>query len=77
MAVKGVCVSDQKSAVQIGLGWSGVIGTGLVVGQKDGEWTSPSAISLAGIGWGFQVGGTVSDILIVLRNRSPSFPNMK
>ena len=55
--------------LQVGLGWSGVIGTGLVVGQKDGAWTSPSAISLAGLGWGFQAGGTVSDILVVLRNR--------
>ncbi len=56
--------------MQVGLGWSGVIGTGLVVGLKNGSWTSPSAISLAGLGWGFQAGGTVSDILVVLRNRS-------
>ena len=59
--------------MQVGLGWSGAIGTGLVVGQKDGAWTSPSAISLAGLGWGFQVGGTVSDILVVLRNRQVQF----
>ena len=51
------------------MGWSGVVGTGLVVGRRDSGWSSPSAISLVGVGWGFQLGGAVSDILIVLQNR--------
>jgi hypothetical protein len=58
------------------MGWSGVVGTGLVIGQKDGVWTSPSAISLAGVGWGLQLGGSVSDILVVLRNRYNDSPLM-
>ena len=45
------------------------MGTGLVVGRREGAWSAPAAIALAGVGWGFQVGGAVSDILIVLRNR--------
>jgi lipid-binding SYLF domain-containing protein len=67
------CKAESKFLVlqQVGMGWSGVVGTGLVIGQKDGAWTSPSAISLAGVGWGLQLGGSVSDILIVLRNRCP------
>ena len=61
--------------VQVGMGWSGVVGTGLVVGRRDSGWSSPSAISLVGVGWGFQLGGAVSDILIVLQNRCSScFP---
>jgi len=56
------------STFKVGMGWSGVVGTGLVIGQEDGAWTSPSAISLAGVGRGLQLGSSVSDILIVLRN---------
>ncbi|CAK9151730.1 unnamed protein product [Ilex paraguariensis] len=44
------------------------IGTGLVVARrKDGSWSSPSAISSFGIGWGAQVGGELTDFIIVLR----------
>lgn len=57
-------------SAQVGMGWSGVFGTGIVVGRKDDSWSAPSAISMAGVGWGLQVGGAISDILIVLRNRS-------
>ena len=59
------------------MGWSGAVGTGLVIGRKDGSWTAPSAISLAGIGWGFQLGGAVSDVLIVLRNRCLARASLK
>lgn len=45
------------------------IGTGLVVARReDGLWSPPSAISSFGIGWGAQVGGEVTDFIIVLRN---------
>ncbi|XP_071730093.1 uncharacterized protein [Rutidosis leptorrhynchoides] len=45
------------------------IGTGLVVARReDGSWSPPSAISSFGMGWGAQVGGEVTDFIIVLRN---------
>ncbi|KAI3702767.1 hypothetical protein L6452_28519 [Arctium lappa] len=45
------------------------VGTGLVVARReDGSWSPPSAISSFGMGWGAQVGGEVTDFIIVLRN---------
>ncbi|KAJ7947188.1 RING/FYVE/PHD-type zinc finger family protein [Quillaja saponaria] len=44
------------------------IGTGLVVARReDGSWSPPSAISTFGMGWGAQVGGELTDFIIVLR----------
>ncbi|KAM7492506.1 hypothetical protein LguiA_035427 [Lonicera macranthoides] len=44
------------------------VGTGLVVARReDGTWSPPSAISSFGIGWGAQVGGELTDFIIVLR----------
>ncbi|XP_022886705.1 uncharacterized protein LOC111402553 [Olea europaea var. sylvestris] len=47
------------------------IGTGLVVARReDGSWSPPSAIASFGLGWGAQVGGEVTDFIIVLRTNS-------
>ncbi|KAL2483516.1 RING/FYVE/PHD-type zinc finger family protein [Forsythia ovata] len=47
------------------------IGTGLVVARRDdGSWSPPSAIASFGFGWGAQVGGEVTDFIIVLRTNS-------
>jgi lipid-binding SYLF domain-containing protein len=44
------------------------VGTGLVVARReDGSWSAPSAVSTFGMGWGAQVGGEVTDLIIVLR----------
>lgn len=46
------------------------IGTGLVVARReDGSWSPPSAISSFGVGWGAQVGGELTDFIIVLRTK--------
>lgn len=56
--------------LQLGMGWSAAAGTGVVVARRqEGGWSPPSAIALLGVGWGLQLGGAVSNILIVLRNR--------
>ncbi|XP_031118491.1 uncharacterized protein LOC116022077 [Ipomoea triloba] len=47
------------------------IGTGLVVARRDDRsWSPPSAISSLGVGWGAQIGGEVTDFIIVLRTSS-------
>ena len=51
------------------MGWSVMLGTGLVVARVGGGWTPPSALGLCGFGWGLQAGGALCDVLIVLRNR--------
>lgn len=51
-------------------------GTGLVVARKaGGSWTPPSALGFYSCGWGFQFGGVVSDLLIVLRNQCAPLPS--
>ena len=49
---------------------TGRLGTGLVVAKlPDGSWSAPSAIATAGIGWGAQIGGEVTDFVIILNTR--------
>lgn len=53
-----------------GFFFSGTVGTGLVVARlPNGVWSAPSAIMLANVGWGFQVGGEVSDVMFVLNSQ--------
>ncbi|KAK3127703.1 hypothetical protein QOZ80_7AG0577260 [Eleusine coracana subsp. coracana] len=45
------------------------VGTGLVVARReDGSWSAPSAILSFGLGWGVQIGGELTDFIIVLRD---------
>lgn len=44
-------------------------GTGLVIARRaNGSWSAPSAIVSFGLGWGPQMGGELTDFVIVLRN---------
>lgn len=46
---------------------SGRLGTGLVVRRlADGGWSAPCAIGISGTGWGLQIGGEVTDVMILL-----------
>lgn len=48
--------------VKVAWGWSGRVGSGIVVAKlPDGTWSAPSAVAMAGAGWGAQVGAQVSD----------------
>lgn len=45
------------------------MGTGLVVARRlDGTWSAPSAIGSVGLGWGAQIGGELTDFIIVLHD---------
>ncbi|KAJ4953168.1 hypothetical protein NE237_030000 [Protea cynaroides] len=45
------------------------MGTGLVVARRsDGSWSAPSAICSLGLGWGAQIGGELTDFIIVLHD---------
>lgn len=46
------------------------LGTGLVVARReDGSWSAPSAIATCGMGWGLQVGGELTDFILVLHSK--------
>ncbi|KAK4767859.1 hypothetical protein SAY87_003000 [Trapa incisa] len=47
------------------------IGTGIVVARRqDGSWSAPCAFSSFGVGWGAQMGGELTDFIVVLRTES-------
>ncbi|CBN74029.1 conserved unknown protein [Ectocarpus siliculosus] len=57
--------------VKAGLFVTARVGTGLVVARRpDGGWSAPSALGSFGLGWGFQVGGELTDVVIVLNTMS-------
>jgi lipid-binding SYLF domain-containing protein len=46
---------------------TGRFGSGLVIARLgDGTWSAPSAIAVSGVGWGFQAGGELTDVMLVL-----------
>jgi lipid-binding SYLF domain-containing protein len=50
---------------------SGRIGEGLVIARlPEGGWSGPSAIGTGGAGFGFQVGGQVTEFVIILNTRA-------
>jgi lipid-binding SYLF domain-containing protein len=49
-----------------GFVFSGRGGTGVVLARTDKGWSGPSAIGAGGVGFGFQAGGQVSELVIVL-----------
>ncbi|GAB4853693.1 hypothetical protein Ancab_017884 [Ancistrocladus abbreviatus] len=57
------------TVVKVGVLVAYKLGTGLVVARKpDGGWSAPSAIVSFGLGWGAQIGGELTDFIIVLRD---------
>lgn len=45
----------------------GKIGTGIVIARlSDGSWSAPSAIGTLGLGGGFQLGGEIVEVMIIL-----------
>ena len=49
------------------------MGTGVIVSRRSmeegGGWSAPCAVSLMGCGWGFQIGGEVTDVVLALRSQ--------
>ena len=55
------------TTMQAGFFFSARVGSGLVIARtRDGGWSAPSAVCTAGAGWGLQIGGEVTDMLVVL-----------
>ena len=41
--------------------------------QPNGGWSAPSAIASAGMGWGAQIGGELTDFMIIIRTKGSCF----
>ncbi|KAJ3128724.1 hypothetical protein HK098_003716 [Nowakowskiella sp. JEL0407] len=55
------------SVLKVGSGWSGRIGSGIVISKlASGSWSAPCAVSLLGVGYGPQWGASVTDFVYLL-----------
>jgi len=54
------------TVLKAGFIFSGEGGWGVVVARTDHGWSGPSAIGTGGVGFGFQIGGQVTEFVIVL-----------
>lgn len=58
------------SVVKAGFMITARAGSGIVIARlADGRWSAPSAIGIAGLGGGFEIGVEVSDLVIILNQR--------
>jgi lipid-binding SYLF domain-containing protein len=70
-AIPDVIMRDAKglailTVTKAGFVFSGRGGTGIVVARTEKGWSGPSAIGAGGMGFGFQAGAQVSELVIVL-----------
>lgn len=56
--------------VKGGFIFSGGVGSGLVIARLANGWSAPSAIGTGSVGWGFQIGGEVTDLVLVLNSKA-------
>lgn len=54
------------TVIKAGFIFSGRGGTGLVVAKTSKGWSGPSAISVGGVGFGFQIGVNATEFILVL-----------
>jgi lipid-binding SYLF domain-containing protein len=70
-AIPDVILRDAKGVAILTLTKAGFLlsgrgGTGIVVARTEKGWSGPSAIGAGGMGFGFQAGAQVSELVIVL-----------
>lgn len=58
------------SELKGGFIFSGSLGSGLVIAKLDKGWSAPSAIGTGGAGFGLQIGGEVTDLVLVLNSKA-------
>ncbi|KAI9913407.1 hypothetical protein PsorP6_005815 [Peronosclerospora sorghi] len=70
IAVRNPDTSTFLTVIKVGFMFTGRMGTGLVIARlTDGRWSAPSAIGTAGVGWGPQIGGEITDFVIILNTQ--------
>ncbi|GMH48219.1 hypothetical protein TL16_g00240 [Triparma laevis f. inornata] len=71
MLIRDACGLAILTVMKVGFVWTGRLGTGIVISRRgDGTWSPPNAIMMAGMGFGAQIGGEVTDIVVVLTSQA-------
>ncbi len=63
---KGIAI---LTVVKGGFVWSGRVGEGVVLSRTKGGWSGPAFIRAGGAGFGAQVGGNITEFVVVLNTR--------
>lgn len=63
------CIAIIPGQKHFALGIGGQYGKGLVTCRNNDRWSAPAFITLAGISYGFQIGGQSSDIVMIFRSK--------
>jgi lipid-binding SYLF domain-containing protein len=59
-----ICI---MSLVEVGLIFSGSVGTGIIMQKNDdGSWSAPVACGLSGIGYGIMIGAALKDVILFI-----------
>src|ERR1700730_1349971 len=58
------------TVIKAAFGISGRGGTGIVVSRTGKGWSGPSAIGTGGAGFGFQIGGEVTEFVMILNTQA-------
>jgi len=59
------------SVVNIGVIFSGNVGSGVLMAKKDdGTWSKPSAVGLSGMGFGLMAGAEMRDVIVLIMDKS-------
>ena len=73
LLARAECVAAIPSVTKLALGFSGRVGRGAVSCRRGetmgGAWGPPSMISIGGGGFGLQIGGTASDVVLLVMNK--------
>ncbi len=65
---QATCVGVVPGLKKGALGWGGQYGQGVVTCRTGHGWSAPVFIRMAGMSWGFQIGGQSTDLVLVAIN---------
>lgn len=63
---KGLAIIN---VIKGGFIFSGRVGEGLVIAKTPKGWSAPSAIGIGGVGFGLQIGGSLTEFILILNTK--------
>lgn len=66
---KAECVAIVPGVKKVGLGFGGKYGKGVIVCRTANGWSGPSTVRIEGGSVGFQIGGSSTDVVLLVMNK--------